>query len=169
VVDLSSASLQYFQKDSWERPPDSAEATCETGKRAKCRMAQNVTAASSKFPKSRRLLKHADFQRVYKNGRRQFTGNLTVFYLRRDGPEVGSGPRVGLTVGKVVGGSVERNRIKRRMREAVRFSAHACEGPVDVVFNPRKSVLTLPFAELVDEVARGLRLAAQRARVAEQK
>ena len=33
------------------------------------------------------------------------------------------------------------------------------EGPVDIVFNPRKSFLILPFAELVGEVARGLRLA----------
>ena len=132
-------------------------------------MAQNVTAAGSKFPKSRRLLKHSDFQRVYKTGRRQFTGNVTVFYLLRDGPEAGASPRIGFTVGKVLGGSVERNRIKRRMREAVRLSRSACEGPLDVVFNPRKSVLTLPFAELVDEVARALRLAAQRARVAGQK
>ena len=82
-------------------------------------MAQNVTAGS-KFPKSKRLLKHSDFQRVYQNGRRQFTGNVTVFYLRRDGPEAGTGPRIGFTVGKVLGGSVERNRIRRRMREAVR-------------------------------------------------
>src|SRR5271169_5615894 len=108
-------------------------------------MVQNVTAASSKFPKSKRLLKHSDFQRVYQSGRRQFTGNVTVFYLRRDGPEAGAGPRVGFTVGKVLGESVERNRIKRRMREAVRFSAQGCEGPVDVVFNPRKSILRLPF------------------------
>ena len=148
---------------------EAAAATVGPGEWAPRCMAQNVTTASGKFPKSRRLLKHSDFQRVYKNGRRQFTGNLTVFYLRRDGPEVGSGPRVGFTVGKVLGGSVERNRIKRRMREAVRFSAQACEGPVDVVFNPRKSVLTLPFAKLVEEVGRGLRLAAQRARVAERR
>src|SRR5208282_5834775 len=106
-------------------------------------MAQNVTAGS-KFPKSRRLLKHSDFQRVYKSGRRQFTGNATVFYLLRDEPEAGAGPRIGFTVGKVLGGSVERNRIKLRMREAVRLSRSACEGPVDVVFNPRKSVLSLP-------------------------
>ena len=132
-------------------------------------MAQNVTAAGSKFPKSRCLLKHSDFQRVYQSGRRQFTGNVTVFYLRRDGPEAGAGPRVGFTVGKVLGGSVERNRIKRKMREAVRLSWGACEGGVDVVFNPRKSVLGLPFSDLVDEVARALRLAAQRARTAEQK
>ncbi len=130
-------------------------------------MAQNVTAGG-KFPKSRRLLKHSDFQRVYNSGRRQFTGNVTVFYLLRDGPEAGASPRIGFTVGKVLGGAVERNRIKRRMREAVRLAWSACEGPADVVFNPRKSVLTLPFVELVDEVARALRLAGQRARVAKQ-
>ena len=136
-------------------------------------MAQNVTAAGSKFPKSRHLLKHADFQRVYESGRRQFTGNMTVFFLRRSVAEAQAdscgGPRVGFTVGKVLGGAVERNRIKRRMREAVRLSFPACEGPVDVVFNPRKSVLRLPFAELVVEVARGLKLAAQKARAGEQK
>jgi ribonuclease P protein component len=131
-------------------------------------MSGNDSAASSRFPKSKRLLKHADFQRVYQNGRRQFTGNVTVFFLRREETSP-RGPRVGFTVGKVLGGAVDRNRIKRRMREAVRLSSSACEGPVDVVFNPRKSVLTMPFAELVSEVARGLRLAAQRARVTEAK
>jgi len=122
----------------------------------------------SKFPKSRRLLKHADFQRVYKLGRRQFTGNMTVFYLRRE-PALTGEPRVGLTVGKVLGGAVERNRIKRRMREAVRLSRLACNGAIDIVFNPRKSVMTMPFTELAAEVVRGLKLAEQRARLAEAK
>jgi ribonuclease P protein component len=131
-------------------------------------MAQNVTAGG-KFPKSKHLLKHADFQRVYQNGRRQFTGNATVFYLRREGPDAGTSPRIGFTVGKVLGDAVERNRIRRRMREAVRLLWPACEGPVDVVFNPRKTVLTLPFAELVEEVARGLRSATERARLGGQK
>ncbi len=132
-----------------------------------------TSATSSKFPKSRHLLKHADFQRVYRSGRRQFTGNMTVFFLRRSsGPEAtgtGNAPRVGFTVGKVLGGAVERNRIKRRMREAVRLSAQACDGPIDVVFHPRKSVSNAPFTELVNEVTRALRLAAQRARTGEQK
>ncbi len=122
----------------------------------------------SKFPKSRRLLKHADFQRVYQAGRRQFTGNMTVFFLRREAAPAGE-PRIGLTVGKVLGGAVERNRIKRRMREAVRMSGSTCNCPLDIVFNPRKSVLALPFAELVKEVSRGLRVAAERARLAEVK
>ena len=131
-------------------------------------MGHDFTAAS-KFPKSKRLLKQSDFQRVYEKGRRQFTGNMTVFYLRREASETGSAPRVGFTVGKVLGGAVARNRIKRRMRAAVRLCWPEGQGPVDVVLNPRKSVLTLPFAELMDEVARALRLAVQRARAAERK
>ena len=44
--------------------------------------------------------------------------------------------------------AVERNRIKRRMREAVATSWPAEQAPIDVVFNPRKSVLTVPFARM---------------------
>jgi len=129
-------------------------------------MAQNVTAGA-KFSKSKRLLRHSDFQRVYQSGRRQFTGNMTVFFLRRDSTEGGTGIRVGFTVGKVLGGAVERNRIRRRLREAVRLSWPVRENPVDVVLNPRKSVLTLPFGKLAGEVERALRMAAERTRMAE--
>ena len=36
-----------------------------------------------KFPRSVRLLRHADFERVYKQGRRHFAAHMTVFYLAR--------------------------------------------------------------------------------------
>ena len=129
---------------------------------------RTLTEAGGTFPKTKRLLRHADFQQVYQQGRRQFTGNMTVFFLRRRAEDVsGSNSlRVGLTVGKVLGGAVERNRIRRRMREAVRISWPAENVPVDVVFNPRKSVLQLSFGELRAEVERGLKLAMQRARQA---
>src|SRR5882672_5586377 len=76
-----------------------------------------------------RLRKHADYQRVYKAGRKQFARQMTYFFTLR--PELGPDgsslrdvdagcPRIGLTVGKVMGKAVDRNRIKRRMREAVR-------------------------------------------------
>ena len=65
-----------------------------------------------------RLLRHADFERVYKQGRRHFATHMTVFYLRR---AEGQGLRVGFTVGRVLGGAVERNRMKRRLREAARL------------------------------------------------
>ncbi len=109
-----------------------------------------MPAAGARFPKSSRLLKHADFDHVYQNGKRQFSGHMTVFALRRDA----GAPRVGLTVGRALGGAVVRNRIKRRLREAIRRHLQALPGPVDLVINPKKSVLTLDFAELETEVAR---------------
>lgn len=92
---------------------------------------------------------------------------MTVFFLRRspaEVPEPTSQPRVGFTVGKVLGNSVERSRIKRRMREAVRLSWPAEAVSVDIVFHPRKSVSQMEFSQLVAEVQRGLKLALQRTR-----
>lgn len=98
-----------------------------------------------------RLLRHADFERVYKQGRRHFAAHMTVFYRRR---ESGDGPRIGFTVGRVLGGAVERNRMKRRLREAVRLQGPGESGSVDVVINPKKSLLTADFSEIRKEVAR---------------
>ncbi len=37
----------------------------------------------ARFPRSLRLLRHADFERVYKQGRRHFSTSMTVFYMPR--------------------------------------------------------------------------------------
>lgn len=107
----------------------------------------------ARFTASMRLLRHADFERVYKQGRRHQAAHMTVFYLMR---QQAGGLRVGFTVGKVLGGAVERNRMKRRLREAVRLGWPAVVVPVDVVINPRKSVLKVEFSELCREVSRAL-------------
>ena len=62
------------------------------------------------------------------------------------------GPRIGLTAGKVLGMAVERNRIKRRMRECVRRHAATLTFPVDVILHPRRTVLDMEFAALDREV-----------------
>ena len=105
----------------------------------------------ARFPRALRLLRHADFERVYQKGRRHFSPHLTAFYLRR---ESGEGLRVGFTVGRVLGGAVDRNRMKRRLREAVRLRRPEDAPPVDVVINPKKSLLTADFEEVLREVAR---------------
>lgn len=113
--------------------------------------------AGAGFPRAARLLKHSDFDRVYKQGRRHFSSHMTVFYLRQaEGALPEKSARVGFTVGKVLGGAVERNRIKRRLREAVRQRRSVLKGAVDVVINPKKSVLTLEFSVVLEEVGRAL-------------
>ena len=104
----------------------------------------------ARFPRSARLLRRADFERVYRQGRKHFTGNMTVFFLRRDPPP--SGPRVGLTVGRALGGAVVRNRIRRRMREALRLGLSGLQISADLVLHPRKPVLEAEFAGLCAEV-----------------
>jgi ribonuclease P protein component len=96
------------------------------------------------------LLRHADFDLVYQTGRRHFAAHMTVFYLLRS--ETGT-MRVGFTVGRGLGGAVDRNRMKRRLREAVRRQWPENKLGVDVVINPKKSLLTADFADLTTEVA----------------
>jgi ribonuclease P protein component len=126
--------------------------------RAKQRVEQPVVREEATFPRTARLLKHADFERVYKQGRRQFSSHMTVFYLRQ--PE--GNARIGFTVGRVLGGAVERNRIKRRLRDAVRQRRAILKGPVDVVINPKKSVLTAEFSILLEEVSRAFDVIARK-------
>ena len=66
--------------------------------------------------------------------------------------------RIGLTVGKVLGKAVERNRIKRRMRECMRRHASTLTYPVDVILHPRRTVLEMEFAKLDREVAQIFRI-----------
>jgi ribonuclease P protein component len=109
-----------------------------------------------------RLRKHADYQRVYRAGRKQFGKQMSYFFALRpvlgsDGTALrnadSSTPRIGLTVGKVMGKAVDRNRIKRRMREAVRRQLPGLSLPVDVILHPRRSVIDLDFPLLEIEVA----------------
>ena len=102
-----------------------------------------------------RLRRHAEFQRVYNATKKQHGKQMSFFAAGRDvAPGEYAGPRVGLTVGKVMGKAHVRNRIKRRMREAVRAEQAALRGAaIDVVLHPRRSVETLPYAQLRAEVA----------------
>ena len=128
----------------------------------------SVRTPSSVF----RLRKHADYQHVYKASRKQFSRQMSYFFRLRSADDAAPPtPRIGLTVGKVMGKAVDRNRIKRRMREAVRRSIVSLDAPVDIVLHPRRAVLELEFAVLereVGEVFRTIRatLARQTAKAA---
>ena len=124
-----------------------------------------LPSGNAAFPRNARLLRHADFERVYKLGRRHFSASMTVFYWPR--PEADNDPRqnfaakspapglrIGFTVSRALGGAVQRNRMKRRLREAVRFTRPQAGASADVVINPKKSLLTVDFTAVVNEVSR---------------
>ena len=70
-----------------------------------------------------------------------------------------AGPRVGLTAGKVLGKAHERNRIKRRMREALRRHVDLLPQGCDLILHPRRAVLTMEFTKLEAEIVRILQQA----------
>ena len=110
-----------------------------------------ASVADLRFPPSLRLRKRAEFDRVYQGGERHSSANMTVIFLAATG-----GPRVGFTAGKALGGAVERNRIRRRLREAVRRHLRELKAPAEIVFHPRKSALRADFFQLEAEVMRAL-------------
>jgi ribonuclease P protein component len=118
-----------------------------------------------------RLTKRSDFLAAAK-GRRFHTSRLTIQAFRRplsepDGVEGGSGglacgpdpaPRFGLTVTRKTGNAVARNRIKRRLREALRRSAALVGMPgIDYVIVARREALDASFDRLVADLEEGLR------------
>jgi ribonuclease P protein component len=116
-----------------------------------------------------RLCKHADYQLVYKAGRKQFGKQLAYFHAARPAERrsATTGPRIGLTVPKALGKAVDRNRIKRRLREAVRSALPLLTAPVDVILHPRRTVIDLEFIQLKREVStifRGVQAAYDRPR-----
>jgi ribonuclease P protein component len=65
--------------------------------------------------KRRRLSRSGDFDRVYRDGRSHANRYVVVYSFPRPGEEE---PRLGISVGRKVGGAVARNQVKRMLRDA---------------------------------------------------
>jgi ribonuclease P protein component len=63
---------------------------------------------------------------------------------------------VGFAVSRRVGGAVERNRTRRRIREAYRRTQDGLQGSIEVMFVARPAALTRPFPRLLEEMAQTL-------------
>lgn len=116
-----------------------------------------ITFPPRTFPKEARILRRADFRLVYDNGIRLPGPLFAAFCLRHnpdDAPEtpirtpVRTVGRLGITVPRAVGKSVDRNRIRRRVREAFRLHRAALDPRWDIVLNPRRAILAAAFPEV---------------------
>jgi len=106
----------------------------------------------SSFPKAVRILRRSDFRKVYDEGSRFSSPYFAAFYLKSADPL--PLPKVGFTVTKALGKAVLRNRMKRRMREAVRLNLTGLPPSWMVVMNCRKGLLNADFSAIQKEVVR---------------
>jgi ribonuclease P protein component len=126
-------------------------------------------ASGGRGPRRRRLSRSAEFERVYRQGRSKGNRFLVLYAFPREDDD--EGPRLGLSVGRRVGGAVDRTRVKRVLREAFWEEAQRLPAGSDYVVVARPESLGLAeregmtgiraaLAELVDELGGSSREAA---------
>ncbi|HEX6021650.1 MAG TPA: ribonuclease P protein component [Solirubrobacter sp.] len=110
---------------------------------------------ASRAPRRRRLSRSAEFERVYRQGRSKGNRFLVLYAFPREGDDA-DGPRLGLSVSRRVGGAVERNRVKRVLREAFWAEAERLPPGSDYVIVARPDVRELDEREGMDGVRTAL-------------
>jgi ribonuclease P protein component len=104
--------------------------------------------------KRRRLSRSGEFDRVYREGKSHASRYLVVYAFPRVAAE--ADPRLGISVGRKVGGAVERNRVKRLLREAFWKTAEALPGGHDFVIVARPDAGRLAAEHGEEGVGRAL-------------
>ncbi|HWY90295.1 MAG TPA: ribonuclease P protein component [Solirubrobacteraceae bacterium] len=111
---------------------------------------------------SRRLSRSAEFERVYRQGRSTANRYLVLYTFPNPAARR---PRLGLSVSRKVGGAVERNRVKRLLREAFARAEHELVPEQDVVVVARPEIRELAERDGLDGVGTALGELIDRARL----
>lgn len=104
-----------------------------------------------------RLKKRSDFLRIAEARRKHAALTLVLQVARQPGSAGALGPRIGFTASRKVGGAVQRNRAKRRLRAA---ADHILPGRAlsdhDYVLIARAGTVDLPFATVLADLSAAL-------------
>ena len=107
-----------------------------------------ASPAAFAFPASRRILRKADFDQAFRQGRRQ--GNVLLSLVVR--PNGLDHPRLGVALAaKVVGNAVARNRLRRIIRDSFRLAQHRLPA-ADLIIGARSGARGAPAAAIRDSL-----------------
>jgi ribonuclease P protein component len=109
-------------------------------------------ASGGKASKRRRLSRSAEFERVYRQGRSKGNRFFVLYAFPREPAADAEGPRLGLSVSRRVGGAVDRNRVKRVLREAFWAEAPRLPEGSDYVVVARPEARQLALRDGLDGV-----------------
>jgi ribonuclease P protein component len=121
------------------------------------------SGVAARRSKRGRLSRSAEFDRVFRQGRSHANRVLVLYGFPRADENPPAPPRLGLSVSRRVGGAVDRNRVKRLLREAFEQESARLPGGLDVVIVARPEAraaaeqeglegLRRALAELIDQL-----------------
>jgi len=117
-------------------------------------IASRPSKKGQEYPRGTRLVRKADFDAVYRNGKRRSSSHFTVFLKANELPE----SRFGFSIKRALGGAVVRNRMRRRIREVVRLHREEISTGWDFVIHPKPNVENATFAVLESDLLRLLKV-----------
>lgn len=132
-ADISAVQYQE-EKDPRFQEKDEYPMGQANPEKAQSKGKEKADGVSYRFTRDERIRKRNDFLRIYAEGGRYVCPEFVGFHLKTGNAL----SRLGMSVGKKAGGSVVRNRLKRRIREVFRLHKHLLKPGYDIVINARK-------------------------------
>ena len=149
-ADVSTESTTAREDARLPRAYDD-EGRAQGAQASPCQGSQTAHGVAGRFPRRERLTTSAEFQALFQRGRRIDRPALIVLWREATEPT-----RVGFAVSRQVKNAVQRNRARRRLREAYRASRDAAPAQAKMVIVGRPAALKAPFAVLTDQMRAAL-------------